>query len=236
MKINLLLSVVLFAAVPLFAAEASPQDDVTSAAAALGSQKNYSWHTTVDAGGNAQYRPGPTDGKTQKDGYTVVNLSFGDNSSQLIMQGTNAAIKTSDNGWQSAAEALADSGGGPNPAMFLARMAQNFKTPAAQAAALAGQTTGLTATTNGITGTLTEDGAKGLLMFRRGGNATATNAKGSVTFWLADGKLVKFQTHVSGTVSFNGNDRDVDRTTTTEIKDVGATTVEVPDDAKKKLE
>jgi hypothetical protein len=48
--------------------------------------------------------------------------------------------------------------------------------------------------------------------------------------------LVKYQTHVTGTVSFNGTDRDVDRTTTTEIKDVGTTKIEVPDDAKKKLE
>ena len=36
-------------------------------------------------------------------------------------------------------------------------------------------------------------------------------------------------------VSFNGNDRDVDRTTTIEIKDIGSTKVEVLDDAKKKL-
>jgi hypothetical protein len=36
-------------------------------------------------------------------------------------------------------------------------------------------------------------------------------------------------------VSFNGNDRDVDRTTTVEIKDVNSTKIEVPDEAKKKL-
>jgi hypothetical protein len=37
-------------------------------------------------------------------------------------------------------------------------------------------------------------------------------------------------------VSFNGNDRDVDRTTTVEIKDVNSTKIEVPDEAKKKLQ
>ena len=56
-----------------------------------------------------------------------------------------------------------------------------------------------------------------------------------MTFWIADGKLAKYQTHVSGTVSFNGNDRDIDRTTTVEISDVGSTKIDVPDDAKKKL-
>ena len=37
-------------------------------------------------------------------------------------------------------------------------------------------------------------------------------------------------------MSFNGNDREVDRTTTVEIKDVNKTTIAVSDDAKKKLE
>ena len=36
-------------------------------------------------------------------------------------------------------------------------------------------------------------------------------------------------------MSFNGNDVDIDRTTTVAIKDIGTTKVEVPDDAKKKL-
>lgn len=122
---------------------------------------------------------------------------------------------------------------------MMVRMAQNYKTPDLQAAALADAAKDLTAGTNGITGDLTEDGAKALLSFggRRGGNApTITNPKGSVTFTLADGKLVKYQFHVSGTVSRNGNDFDVDRTTTVEIKDVGTTKIEVPDDAKKKLQ
>jgi hypothetical protein len=37
-------------------------------------------------------------------------------------------------------------------------------------------------------------------------------------------------------MTFNGEDRDVNRTTTTEIKDVGTTKVEVPADAKPKLQ
>ena len=228
----------LLAAVSLLAADANPKDDVTSAAAALGNQQNYSWRTTVEAG-NGGFRRGPTDGKTEKGGCTVLTLSFNDNSAQVIIQGTNAAIKSGDNGWQSAAEALQDnSGGGFNPGTFLARMAPNYKTPAAEAASLAAGATDLKTSTNGISGDLTEDAAKALLTFRRGGNGngpTVTDPKGSVTFWITDGKLVKYQTHVTGTVSFNGNDRDVDRTTTTEIKDVGTTKVEVPDDAKKKL-
>ena len=106
------------------------------------------------------------------------------------------------------------------------------------AASLADGTGDLKQDGDKITGDMTEDGAKALLSFggRRGGAANVTNPKGTVTFWLADGKLTKYQSHVTGTVSRNGSDTDRDVTTTVEIKDVGATKIEVPDDAKKKLE
>ena len=87
---------------------------------------------------------------------------------------------------------------------------------------------------------MTEAGAKELLSFRRRANSgdgpTITNPKGSVKFWVKDGKLVKYQYHIQGAVSFNGNDRDVDRTTTVEISDVNTTKISAPDDAKKKLQ
>ena len=212
---------------------------MTTAATALGNESNYSWRTTVEVPADSQFKPGPTDGKTEKSGYTMVTMSFNDNTTQAVIKGTNVAVKA-DSGWQSVAEATADSGGGFNPTAFLARMAQNYRTPAVEAASLAGQTKDLKAGDKGISGDLTEDGAKFLLTFRRRGNGggapTVTNPKGTVMFWINDGKLTKYQYHVTGTVSFNGNDRDVDRTTTTEIKDVGTTKIEVSDDAKKKME
>lgn len=226
-------------AVPLFASESNPQAEVKNAAAALGGQTNYSWKTTVEVPANSRFRPGPTEGRTEKGGCTFLTMSFGDNVSEAVLKGTNGAVKTPDNGWQSLAEAAKDGGGGPNPGMFLARMLQNFKAPAVQAADLAGQVKDLKKDTNGIYGELTEDGAKALLTFRpRGGGGEGpaiSNAKGSVKFWIADGKLARYQFHVQGTMSFNGNDRDVDRTTTVEIKDVNSTKVAVPDEAKKKL-
>jgi hypothetical protein len=82
---------------------------------------------------------------------------------------------------------------------------------------------------------LTEEGAKTLLTFRRGGNASVSGAKGSVKYWIKDGVLARYEVKVSGKVTFNDNERDVERTTTTEIKDVGTTKVTVPDEAKKKL-
>jgi hypothetical protein len=47
--------------------------------------------------------------------------------------------------------------------------------------------------------------------------------------------VAKYQYAVQGSMNFNGNEREIDRTTTVEIKDVGTAKIEVPDAAKQKL-
>ncbi len=236
MKTIITTIIVTFAvATSLFAADASPKDDVAAAAKKLGDKANYSWKTTVAVPEGSRFRPGPTDGKTEKDGVTHLKLSFGENTTEAFIKGDKAAATSPDGGWQS----LADLDNAEGPARFMAGMLRNFKAPAAQAAELATDTKELKADGEAIGGDLGEDRAKTLLTFRpRGGGdgPTVSNAKGSVKFWIKDGVLAKYEFKVSGKVSFNGNDRDVERTTTTEIKDVGSTKVEVPEEAKKKLE
>ena len=61
------------------------------------------------------------------------------------------------------------------------------------------------------------------------------NAKGNVKFWIKDGELSKYEYNVTGSIKFNENDIDVDRTTDVQIKDVGTTKVTVPESAQKKL-
>jgi hypothetical protein len=246
MKKTILFSTILMAAGSILAADSTPKDDVKAAAAALGNAANYTWQSTMDMGANSPFQPGPTDGKTEKDGYTTVSMSFGDNTSMAVLKGTNAAVQSPDNGWQTAAEATQAGGGGGggfNPAMMIVSQVQNLKTPAIEAANLAGLAGDLKADGGKITGALTDDGAKSMLSFggrsRRGGGGAPpeiTNPKGTVTFWVADGKLTKYQFHVTGSMSFNGNDMEMDRTTTVVISNVGTTKVEVPDDAKKKLQ
>ena len=244
MKRNLLFGMITLLAGPLFAADASPKDDVTSAATALGNAASYTWQTTVDMGAGSPFQPGPTDGKTEKDGYTTLSMSFGDNASEAVLKGTNGAVK-SDSGWQSLADAMKDNGGGGfNPGMMITRQVQNLKTPAVEAANLAGLAKELKKDAAVISGDLTEDSAKTLMAFRGGrggrmgggGAAPAiNNAKGSVKFWIQDGKLVKYQFQVKGTMNFNGEDRDMDRTTTVVIKDIGTTKITVADEVKKIL-
>ena len=220
----------------LLAADLTPKDEVKNAAKALGDKTNYSWHSTVEnaggGGGGGRGMAGPTDGKTEKDGYTYLTVTRGNNTTEIVLKGDKGAVKTAD-GWQSLADASQNNNG---PGRFIARMAQNFKAPAAEASDLADKTTAITKADNAYSGDLTEDGAKSLLTFgRRGGNApTPTNTKGSVKFWIADGLLSKYQYNVQGTINFNGNDVNINRTTTVEVKDVGNTKVDVPDEAKQK--
>jgi hypothetical protein len=117
-------------------------------------------------------------------------------------------------------------------------MLRNFKTPATQATQVASFAKDLKKDGDVYSGDLTEEGAKTLLTFRPrsgGEGPSVSNAKGSVKFWLKDGALAKYELKVKGTVSFNGNEFDNDRTTTVVIKDVGATKVEVPEEAKRKM-
>jgi len=213
----------------LFAADA--KDDVKAAAKKLADGGNYSWKSTVELAGGGPFG-GPTEGKRDKDGCVMLSLSMRDTTTEAVLKGDKAAVKV-DGAWKTLAEVVADEQG---PGRFLGRRLQNYKAPAAEVEEIVAKSGELKADAGVIAGNLTEDGAKALLsMGSRAGGTPPANAKGSVKFWLKDGALVKYEVKVQGTVSFGGNDRDIDRTTTVEIKDVGTTKLDVPEDAKKKL-
>lgn len=216
----------------LLAAEAGAKEDVTGAAKKLGDKGNYSWKSTMEAGNFN----GTTDGKTDKEGLVCLSMTFGDNTTEAFVQGGKGAVKAADQDWQSLSDMAANTD--PGPRRFLVRRLQTFKAPVAEVADLADKAKELKKDGDAYSGDLTEAGAKELVGFggRRGGNAPEPkNAKGSVKFWTKDGVLSKYELKVQGTVNFNGEDRDVDRTTTVEIKDVGTTNIEVPEAAKKKM-
>jgi hypothetical protein len=239
MKKHLLLSALLALTGPLLAADSSPKDDVQAAAKKLADADNYTWTSTVEFTGG-RFRPGPTTGKINKEGLILLSMTRGDNTIEAVVKGDKGAVKTQD-GWQSFAEMAANQDQ-PRRGRFMARMLRNYKAPAAEITDLLGKVKDLQSADGVCSGALTEDGAKQLLSFRRGGRRGGggngpeiSGAKGTVKFWVTDGALTKYQIHVQGTISFNGNDRDIDRTTTVEIKDVGSTTLSVPDEAAKKI-
>jgi hypothetical protein len=202
---------------------------------------------------NANFTPGPQTGTTEKDGYTTLSFSFGDNTTNIVMKGGKVAVKT-DDGWHSGDELTADAGGGgggPNMGMFAARMAQAFKAPADQFKDQTANLQNVQQTADGYTADLSDDDAKKALSAmrgRRGGGGgggggggtppavTITNPKVSLHIWVTDGTVSKFEVHMTGTRAVEGQDpQDVDRTATTEIKDVGTAKADVPDEAKAKL-
>lgn len=241
MKTRILFGAMALIASSVLAADSGAKDEIKAAAKKLGD--NYSWKTTIEnaggGGGGGRGLGGPAEGKTAG-GTTWLSLARRDTTTDAYMTGMDkGAIKT-DEGWRSLSELTQDAGGGGggfNPTAWLARTVRNYKAPATQAAELAEQTKALTKEGDAYSGELTEEGAKALLSFRGGGGQgpTVQNAKGTVKYWVADGKITKYQYNVKGTISFNDNDREVDRTITTEIKEVGTTKVEVPADAKAKM-
>ena len=211
----------------------SDSDAVKDAAKSLGEKNTYAWKTTIEFGGDTV---GTIEGKTEKGGATHLSMSRGDNGMEAVLKGDKGVLKL-DEGWKLVSEVAEDSGQSGAPRM-VARMLQSFKTPAAEAGDLAGKAKELKLNDGVYASDLTEAGAKDLLRFgRRGGNnqAEVSKAKGSVKFWLKDGMLSKYEYSVQGNVSYNGNDRDVDRKNVVEIKDVGTTKVTVPEEAAKKL-
>lgn len=215
---------------------AGPKDDVVGAAKKVGDAANYSWKTTTEMGANSQFQPRPIDGKLEKGGFVIVTTTFGQDQTTMtyVIKGDKGAIKTGD-AWLSADEAAQEQQG---PGRFFARTLRSFKAPAVQAEELAGKTKELTLTDGVYSGDLTEEGAKSLMtMGGRGGNnpPEIAGAKGTAKFWVKDGTLTKFSYNVQGKMTFNNNEREIDRTVTVEIKDVGSTKVDVPEDAKKKI-
>src|SRR5271165_4361776 len=98
MKKFMILSTIAFAAASLLAADATPKDDVIAAAKKLAEQGNYSWKAVMDLGANAQFTPGPTEGKTDKDGTIWLSVSFNDQVSEGLSKGGKVIAKT-DTGW-----------------------------------------------------------------------------------------------------------------------------------------
>jgi hypothetical protein len=230
-----LISAITLLAGSLLAADTTPKDDVIAAAKKLGQESNYSWKTVVVVPDGARFHPGPSEGKTEKDGFTKVTGTFRDNPWSLVRKGEKVALSNPDGGWDSLADLEKEEG----PARFRGMMARNLKVPAVQATDLVATTQDLKKDGDVYSGAMTEAGAKSLLTFRPrdgGEGPTVTNATGSAKFWLKDGALAKYEFKVKGTVNINGDDIQNDRTTTVEIKDVGSTKIEVPDEAKKKLE
>ena len=232
MKKRLIFTLATLMVSSLFAADASPKDEITNAVKKLADQTGYSWRTTIVVPDDAPFKPGPTDGKTEKNGFTWVSMSMFDNKMEALIKGTRGAIKQ-DSDWKVLEDFDKEEGFARMPALIV----RNLKTPTVEATDLVAGAKELKKDSDIISGDLTEEGAKKMQTFRGpdGQGPGITEATGSVKFWIKDGILTKYEFKLKGKINFGGNEFPNERTTTVELKDVSSTKVEVPEAARKKL-
>lgn len=218
---------------------AEPKEELVAAVKKLAEAPNYSWSTKVEGGFSA----GAGEGRTQKDGTSRLRVALGDDTYDVVIRDGKGAAKGA-GGWASAAELNRDAdedSANFSAERFLASTIANFKTPAAQALELCEGVSSVHKDGEAFIADLPADAVKRLLATLRRRSATSgqqvevNEPVGSLKCTVRDGRLAKIEIHVQGSVKFNGNERKIDRTTITEIRNVGRTRVEVPEEAKAKL-
>ena len=213
----------------------NPGEAVSGATQRLVNKPNYSWATsTVEADGSAG-KLGTIQGKAEKDGVTWLSFVVSGLPVSVCKKGDKGAANALA-GWQTFDE-IAQMGG---TAAQVVRYLRSYQAPAAETAMLAGKVKELKAADGAIAGELKDDAVQELLLVgtrqREGQTPPKTSdAKGAIKFWIKNGALTKVEIKVSGKVTTGDKESAIDRTTTVEIKDVGKTKIEVPDEAKAKL-
>src|SRR5436190_22283656 len=100
---NFVTTVAFLAALAISTRAAEPKDELKAAAKKLAAKPNYSWSLTTKSQGEGGGPAGDSDGKTEKDGYSFLTLSFGNTEVELAFKGDKAAIKRNDE-WKGADE------------------------------------------------------------------------------------------------------------------------------------
>lgn len=223
------------AASVLSAAESNSKDKVTTAAKQLADKTNYSWTTSTKEADGSPGRLGPIEGKAEKGGMVGLSFAIGGLPVEVLMKGEKGAAKALE-GWQTFDE-VAQPGG---TAAAVVRFLRSYKAPVAESSSLLGNVKELKEVEGAFSGDLKEEAVKELLLFgsrQREGQEPpkTTDAKGSVKFWIKEGALSKIEVNIQGKVTAGERNSEINRTTTVEIKDVGTTKLEVPDEAKQKL-
>lgn len=216
-----------------------PAVELTAATEKLVSSKSYAWTQTTSF---ANMGDRTTTGKKGSGGYLLVNIPGRDEEIQVLARKGKAALK-GDDGWTVAnAEAGGGGGGGgggQGRGNFVARMARNLREPVVEAKELVAKVSGLKSENGTYSGTLSEEAAKELMTFgggRRGGGGgftppPITGAGGTIKFTVANGVLTGYEFTLTGKMEFNGEEREMNRTTKVQFTGLGSTSFEIPEAA-----
>jgi hypothetical protein len=219
----------------LFAADSDPQAKAISATRQLGDKPNYSWTTKIRDGGTNPVEHPPIVGKTDKDGLIYLRFMNGATASEVYMSGQKGTVG-GPTGWRTFDE-IAKPGGF---AAGLVRLMRSWKAPVAEATDLLGKMKDFKEVEGVLSGELQEDAAKHLLEFiaptyQGQEPPKIADPEGSVKFWIQDGMLKKYELSIQGRVIRGDQESQASRTTLVEVKNVGTTKLEVPEEAKQKL-
>ena len=227
-------------AAPAPAAEQPPAAnvaaDLAAAAEKLAAATSYSWSQTTTFG-NMGART--TTGKKGSGGFMLVSMPGRDQEIQVLVRKGKAAMRN-DQGW-SVVEPPAE-GQGQGPGRFVARMIQNLKEPSSEAKDLVAKAAELKSENGSVHGTLGAEAAGQMMRMgggRRGGGGggggptppEVTGAAGKVSFTVANGVLTGYEITLTGSMNFNGEDREVTRVTKVEFSGVGSTNFDIPEAA-----
>lgn len=244
-SIRLLASVLPLLAIPAFAA---PSADLATAAKKLADAPSYAWTSTTQIA-HTDFPAMPSEGVTEKGGFTVTTRTFNGNSSQTVRKGTELVMQNRDGDWVTMEEMRAQFSGGQagggggqrggGRGGFGGGLFGGAANPAETLGQLAAKLKNLQAEGDTLTATVTGEEAATLLAppGGRGGQGQGPKYDSiTVKFWLKDGAITQYSTHTLGTMTLpGGEDRELDTTTTVEFKNIGTAKVEVPEAAKKKF-
>ena len=195
--------------------------------------------------------------------------SNSDNQVEAVFKGAERCVIQADDGWKTPAELAAQQrsdrrgpggpggplgspglpggvpprsrrgpGAGQSPPAY-SNLQLNLSRPAEEIGVIVGSHTEIKADGDVFTGTLSETGAKLLLVHPGQNELTPLQARGTFRLWIREGALVKYELILDGTLAVETpNARRevvVHQKSTTTLKDVGSTTFTVPPEAREKL-
>lgn len=185
------------------------------------------------------------------------------NEVETVFKGAERCVVQTEDGWKTPEEIAAQEridqrpGGGPGGGGFpggpsrrgrrgpgdtppaYSNLQLNLSRPHEEIGVIVGSYTEIHADGDIVAGTLSETGAK-LLLVHPGQNAlTPLQAAGTFRLWIRDGALVKYELKLEGTLSVETpsarREVRVHQRSSTELKAVGATRFDVPEEARRKL-
>ena len=215
---------------------AAPAEPLFAALDALQAAPNCTWVIATEMTG-APFNVAPIRGRTDSEGWLVLEAELPGTVRRAAGRGRDRVVEAAD-GWRSGAEIE----GLRAEERQVARDLGAVPTPVDELTGLLPILGGLRREADGsYFGAVPEDTAERLIRAIVSGRAPGGFVPelrapfGNVRVWLRDGRLQRYVISAAATASLPFGTKEIKRVSTVEIREVGATRVDVPAEAKAKL-